>query len=284
MIRFATANDHPKLKALWAEAFGDPRPVIDLYFSARHMNKNMLVDVRNNTIAGMLSMLPVTLCTGTGNMYPARYLYAVATDVQYRGQGISTALLAAAHAHIKNAGESACVLVPGSRPLFDFYAKRGYKTAFYLDSISVGASDLPPVPALGKLTACSTAEYTSVRNLAFHTSRLYAHWEEAAVSYTLQTFAPTGGFAALSWEGGHGCASWETAAHGILVQELALLKGDVYDALAILHRSLNAAQYTVRLAQGTIPDAIPKPFGMIHWLIPEPTLAGDPPYLSLAMD
>ena len=104
------------------------------------------------------------------------------------------------------------------------------------------------------------------------------------MAYAVQTFAQPAGVTAVSWEGGEGCAAWETTADGILVKELALTGGDVYTALSVLHHQLNAAQYTVRLAQGTAPSACSKPFGMIHWLMKEPVLAGAPPYLSLAMD
>ena len=284
MIRFAETSDHPKLKALWADAFRDSDAVIDQYFTRRHTDENMLVDVRDHTIAGMLSMLPVTLRGGDGNNYPARYLYAIATDTHYRGRGISTGLLEAAHNHMKALGEAAGILVPASPSLFDFYAKRGYTTAFYLDIVSINASALPPFPTRGKVSSCSASEYTRTRNLAFQSSSLYARWDEHAVSYSLQTLSHTGGAAMITWENGYGCAAWEKTEHGILVRELALPEGNPYMAIAVLHRSLNAAHYTVRFAQSAAAGFDPRPFGMIRWLIPEPSLAGAPPYLSLAMD
>ena len=63
MIRFAEPADHPQLHTLWEEAFGDPKEAIDAYFLHRHADANMLVDVQNGIITGMLSMLPVTLRT-----------------------------------------------------------------------------------------------------------------------------------------------------------------------------------------------------------------------------
>ena len=284
MIRFAKASDHPQLKTLWAEVFGDSDAAINLYFSMRHADDNMLVDVRDHRISGMLSMLPVTLRSGDGSSYPARYLYAVATDAHYRGQGISTELLATAHNHMKALGEAAGILVPASSSLFDFYARRGYATAFYLDVASIHASALPPCPALGKVSPCSVTEYIRIRNLAFQNSSLYACWDERAVSYSLQSLANTGGAAMITWKNGYGCAAWEKTTDGIFVRELALPQGNPYEALAVLHRSLLATHYTVRLAQSPAAGSDPRPFGMIRWLIPEPSLAGEPPYLSLAMD
>lgn len=281
MIRFAARRDHPQLKALWAEAFGDRPEDIALYFALRHADENMLVEERDHVAAGMLSMLPVTLCGADGSRYRARYLYAVATGKRYRGQGISTALLEAAHIHMKVLGEAAAILVPASADLFAFYARRGYTPAFSLDILTLDAADLLPLPPQGRLQACSAAEYARIRNRAFQHSALYVCWEESAVAYTLQTLS---GSAVISWQGGHGCAAWDVMDTRVLVRELALPQGGVQAALAVLHQTLRAPRYTVRLAQGTLPGTAPQPFGMIHWLIPQPTLTGAPPYLSLAMD
>ena len=86
MIRFAENADHPRLKALWMEAFGDPRDAVETYFALRHKNENMLVNVQGGKVTGMLSMLPAALCTG-GHALAARYIYAVATDIRCRRPG-----------------------------------------------------------------------------------------------------------------------------------------------------------------------------------------------------
>ena len=284
MIRFATGEDHPQLKALWAEIFGDTKDAVEAYFALRHLNENMLVEEREDTVAGMLSMLPVTLASSDGQALSARYIYAVATHPRFRGQGISTALLEAAHAHMQGLGDAAAILVPASASLFDFYGKRGYTTIFSLDVVRFDAKELPPFPVSGQYTACSAGEYARFRDQAFCKSRLYALWEESAVSYAMQTFCEDGGVTALSWEGGHGCAAWERTGDGVLVRELALLRGDIQTALSVLHKALNASWYQVRLMEGTLPGAEKQPFGMIRWLAYEPKLYGDAPYLSLALD
>ncbi len=284
MIRFATGCDHPRLKTLWTEAFGDAREDLDAYFTLRHTDANMLVDEWENTIAGMLTMLPVTLRERGGQTFPARYIYAVATDERFRLRGIGTTLMEAAHAHMRSLHEAAGVLVPASPSLFDFYGKRGYQTAFFQEVVTWNASELPPFPPKGRFAPCSSGDYTRMRDQAFQHSRLYVKWEESAVSYAVFKFTQAGGVTALSWEGGHGCAAWEKTEDGVLVRELALPEGDAQTALSVLHGQLNAKRYTVSLAQGSVPGAIPRPFGMIHWLIPEPELSGKPPYLSLTKD
>jgi predicted N-acetyltransferase YhbS len=284
MIRFAARGDYPSLKTLWTSAFGDTREALDEYFALRHTDENMLVDAREAGVAGMLTMLPVTLSASGGQAWRARYIYAVATDERCRGQGVASALLNAAHAHMRSLGEAAAVLAPASDSLFDYYGKRGYKTAFFSDVVTMHAGTLPPFPPKGRVSACSAAGYTRLRNQAFHGSRLYVRWDENAVAYAMRTFAQKGGVTEVSWEGGRGCAAWEAAEDGVVVRELALSGGDFQTALAVLHSRLGAKRYTLRLAEGTAPGAVPRPVGMILWLIPEPETAGTPPYLSLTMD
>jgi predicted N-acetyltransferase YhbS len=284
MIRLAEPGDHPQVKTLWREAFGDPVSAIDAYFQGRHVDANMLVDVRDGIVAGMLSMLPVTLVLSGGQALPARYLYAVASREAFSGRGVGTGLLNAAHARMQAMGEAASVLVPGNTGLFLFYEKRGYRTEFFLDEWTVEAADLPPLPPESRYGDCDPGTYASLRNLAFQQSGLYVRWDAKAVAYAVGTFAQPGGVAELRWAGGYGCAAWEKTAGGVLVRELALPEGDVFAALAVLQSALGFERCAVRLAPETVPGAVTRPFGMIRWLTPEPRLTGAPPYLSLAMD
>ncbi len=283
MIRFATPGDHMKLKSLWQDIFGDSREAVEDYFARRHHDGNMLVEAQGDDIAGMLSMLPLRL-TSPGQSFPARYIYAVATDVKYRNQGISTRLLDYAHAYMQSRGEAAAVLVPASPSLFDFYGKRGYQTAFLLDIIRFNAGDLPPCPKDGRFSPCSPGAYARLRDRAFLSSRLYACWDEKAVAYAVWALGPEGGVTRLFAGSGEGCAAWEWREGTVLVRELALVNMDVPAALAVLHQALKAPAYQVRLPASSLPGANTLPFGMIRWLNPEPALLGEPPYLSLALD
>lgn len=283
MIRFASGGDHSRLKRLWGEVFGDSPEMVEAFFARRHRDENMLVETQGDDIAGMLSMFPLRL-TSRGRSFPARYIYAVATDPRYRNQGISTRLLDHAHAHMQSLSEAAAILVPASPSLFDFYGKRGYRTAFSLDIIRFDAGNLPPRPKDGRFASCSPGEYARLRDRAFLSSRLFARWDETAVAYAVLALGKEGGVTHLSAGGGEGCAAWEWQEDGVLVRELALVNMDVPAALAVLHQALNAPAYQVRLPANSHPGAKTLPFGMIRWLIPEPDLSGAPPYLSLALD
>jgi len=283
MIRFATGGDHIRLKALWTDIFGDPPDAVEAYFALRHRDENMLVEVQGDEIAGMLTMLPLHL-TSPVRSFPARYIYAVATHTAYRNQGVSTRLLNEAHAYMQSRGEAASILVPASPSLFDFYSKRGYQTAFSLDTIRFEAASLPPFPRDGRFAPCSPGEYARFRDKAFAPSRLYACWNEKSVAYAVLSFGPAGGITRLFAGDGEGCAAWERQENNVLVRELALVNMDTPTALSVLHKLLNAPAYHVRLPANSHPGASTLPFGMIRWLIPEPVLEGKPPYLSLALD
>jgi predicted N-acetyltransferase YhbS len=283
MIRFALDSDLMKLKALWEEAFGDTPEDTQDYFARRHQNDCMLVDVQETQIAGMLSLLPVTL-TSQGREFPARYIYGVATRQSFRGQGISTRLMEYTHAFMKERGEKAAILVPASLSLFDFYGKRGYKTVFFLDTAQVRGGEIPSSPIDGHVAPCDTAAYTRIRDKAFFSSSLYARWDERAVDYAVTSLSSLGGVLHLQTPDGEGCALWERHEDGILVRDLALVNMNVQTALSLLHKSLNAPLYRLRLMPGSFPGAVSRPFGMVRWLVDEPELSGGQPYLSLALD
>ncbi len=283
MIRYAAKIDHPYLKALWQEVFGDPKEAVDAYFALRHKDENMLVEVFEGTVAGMLTMLPVTLSSSRGD-FPARYIYAVATAPAFRNRGISTRLLDYAHLEMQKKGEAAAILVPATPSLFDFYGKRGYQTAFALNILHLSAASLPPFPENSRIEPCSSGEYARLRDAAFVKSRLYARWNTSDIRYAMETFGEAGGVTKLSLGRGEGCAAWERQGDGVLIRELALAGMDIPTAVSLLHGQLGASGYTLRLMEGSFAGAETQPFGMIRWLIAEPELAGAPPYLSLALD
>ncbi len=273
MIRFARKDDFARIQILWEAVFGDSPDNIDAFLSAHFSVDAGLLFLEGGALCGMLWMLPLTLISG--NMeYPARYVYAVATDPAFRGRGIATDLIERAHDVMAACGEAASLLVPASESLFGYYAKRGYRTAFSIDVAEFGASALESFPADGTSGPCAPRAFAQIRDAAFSGSSLYARWDEGAVAYACAGMSLT----RLARGDGVGCALWEQDGDGVLVRELALLGMRVSDAMAILHRTVGASSYRVRLPGGDMP------FGMIKWLIPEPRGARGPGYLSLALD
>lgn len=283
MIRQPLDSDLPALISLWQEAFGDSEEEAAFYFRQRHQHQNMLVWQEGEQLAGMLSMLPLLL-QSHAKSYRARYVYAVATARSHRGQGISTRLLEAAHQAIEKEGGMASVLVPAEPSLFDYYAKRGYHTAFMIDQLEINGEDLLGQDVQGQAMPCSAFEYAALRDKAFVNSSLYARWDEAALRYISQGVTAAGGaMLRLEFDGLSAAAVLEPRANLLRVVELVCAPEVWHRALALIHQKYGAQRYQLRLPQGSLGPG--RPFGMIRWLADKPDLAsGTPPYLAFAKD
>ncbi len=73
------------------------------------------------------------------------YLYAVATDKNFRGKGLCRALMEDTHRHLKDLGYAGAALVPGNPGLFDLYQKLGYIPFCPMQTITVEAESTPTI-------------------------------------------------------------------------------------------------------------------------------------------
>lgn len=119
MIRFFDKNDKNAVISLWKEAFGDSEEVVSVFLN--RFGKYMLVFEENNTVISMLTVLPVKL-----NEKKGRYVYAVATRKEFRGNGYAGRLIEYAKRLIEEKNESFLVILPQSESLFGFYEKFGF--------------------------------------------------------------------------------------------------------------------------------------------------------------
>lgn len=284
MIRLALPGDRAQIKALWMQAFEDDQVPTDHYFDHRHQDENMLVDTEDGQLCAMLSILPVDLVIGR-QVLPARYFFAIATDLRWRGQGISTKLIQTAEALCQKQGAAASVLVPASAGLFDFYGKRGYQTRFYYHVKKFRPDELPACPQEHSLLPVSGDTLYHLREKAFSKSRLFLRWDSEALDYVIASAAAFGA-PLLRFETpyGEGYAYCEWAGDDLIVKELALVGIGVPEAVAILHQHLRAASYTLRLAGRAEDQTALMPFGMIKAFVPLPTAEGSAPYMSFAKD
>ncbi|MBE6663711.1 MAG: GNAT family N-acetyltransferase [Ruminococcaceae bacterium] len=124
-------DDIPSLKALFAEAFGDEGGFIDTFFDTAFSENRARVIYKEGKISAMLYWFD---CEYLGK--PLAYIYAVATDKAYRGQGLCSILMQDTHKHLKSLGYSGAILVPSEPSLFNFYERLGYKTATFIGELS----------------------------------------------------------------------------------------------------------------------------------------------------
>ncbi len=285
MITHPIPAMHADIKALWKQTFGDSDAFLNHYFQNLYSDDTMLVCVEDDEeVVAMMTMLPITLQSGSLT-FPARYIYAVATASEWRGLGISTSLMEQAVDEMKDDGVAAAMLVPAHFSLFEFYERQGFETAFYVSETTVKADVLPE--AEGEILPLTASELYDFRNRLFSNSRLFARWDEKALSYIIESTNLFGGFA-LKFKSaeaeGYAFASLDD--NVCYVKELGLFGMDKNTALALLHTKVGANLYiTLDKADN---DSDPMPFGMIRWLDEEAKKKvnkdGQEPYFELVMD
>ena len=93
-ISYAVPEDRAALMRLWKRVFGDPDDYLSLFFTHRFVPGQTLVARASPHAepAAMLFLLPIVLCSATAR-WEGRYIYAVATDPDFRSRGLSSLLL-----------------------------------------------------------------------------------------------------------------------------------------------------------------------------------------------
>lgn len=145
----------PALKQLWKQAFGDTDQLIDNFFAIAYAPERCLCGFEDGKLVAMLYWMD-----HTWREHKIAYLYAVATDKAYRGQGICSKLLERTAARLRKLGYYGIMLVPENPDLMEFYKKRGYEVATTLCHFTVPAASIPD-PELRRITWEKYAFYRS---------------------------------------------------------------------------------------------------------------------------
>ena len=153
--KYSTEENIPALKRLWKQAFGDTDRLIDDFFATAYAPERCLCGFEDGKLVAMLYWMD-----HTWREHKIAYLYAVATDKDYRGQGICTKLLDRAAARLKKQGYYGIMLIPEDADLMRFYQKRRYKVATTLCHFDVPACGAPD-PELRQITWEKYAFYRS---------------------------------------------------------------------------------------------------------------------------
>lgn len=153
LIDFPTNAQIPQLRKLWQCSFGDEGGFIDIFFEKGFSPERCRCITADGHIAAALYWFE-TACRGE----KLAYLYGVATDPQYRGQGLCRRLMEDTHRLLQSLGFSGVLLVPQKESLREMYRKLGY-----CDCTSVNeffcTDDPYPVP----MHAIDSSEYAVLR-------------------------------------------------------------------------------------------------------------------------
>ena len=144
-IDYPKSHQIPALRQLWQEAFGDSDAFLDIFFTTGYSPLRCRCITDGDAVAAALYWFDCT-CRGK----KIAYLYAVATAVSRRGQGLCRRLMADTHQLLATQSYSGAILVPGEETLFRFYAAQGYETVAFADTLRQ-SSAIPALP-LTRLT------------------------------------------------------------------------------------------------------------------------------------
>lgn len=134
-IDFPKVSQHPALKKLWAEAFGDEEGFIELFFAAGFSPRRCRCVTVDGEVAAALYWFD---CEGEGGKLA--YLYAIATAKAHQGEGLCRALMEDTHALLQKQGYAGTVLVPADAGLFAMYTKMGYAAVNCTDTFTCTAA------------------------------------------------------------------------------------------------------------------------------------------------
>lgn len=152
-INIPTISQIPALRQLWQQAFGDSDAFLDSFFSVAFSPDRCRCLMVDDRLVSMLYWFDAAW-----EDKKLAYLYAVATDKAYQGQGFCRRLMEDTHTYLNSIGYAGAVLVPGSASLFAFYERLGYRAFGPVNRFSCAPGDLPV-----HLNECSTTEYAALR-------------------------------------------------------------------------------------------------------------------------
>lgn len=123
MIVWDDGTRKQRVYEMWQENFHDPMPYADFYFQEVYGKNEVLLNQEEDaTVKGMLHLNPYTLHV-KGQPTEAKYIVGVATDEEYRRQGVMRELLVKTFQTLRDRGELFTYLMPADENYylpFDF--------------------------------------------------------------------------------------------------------------------------------------------------------------------
>ena len=119
-----------ELRSLWKKAFGDTEAFMDDFFMiAYDKSRCRFIRQDGKTVCALYWFDVDCDCKKMA------YLYGVATDPDYRGQGLASYLIEKTCKELLDKNYSGVILVPGQHRLFEFYKRLGFYPCTALDEL-----------------------------------------------------------------------------------------------------------------------------------------------------
>lgn len=236
--------------ALWQQAFGDSEAFIEGFFRTGFSPERCRFLEKDGALAAILYWFE---CQWDGKK--VAYIYAVATERNFRGQGLCRQLMEDTHRHLRCLGYAGATLVPGDAGLFQMYEKLGYRGFCPMEHKCLLSGGQPV-----EVRCISPEQYAALAKEYLPVGSVVPGAE------MLSFYATYGQFYAI--DGGCFCAAREEDT--VYIQEFL---GDA-GVLPGIGAALGVEKIQVRLPVGD------KPFAMYHSF----TDGALPEYLGIALD
>lgn len=224
--------------ALWQRVFGDPPEMISAFFACAPFDHACFMAVSEDTLAGMLFSLPAVFRMGS-SAYESRYIYAVATDPAFRGQGVMTALEKYACKTAEKEKVQFLALVPANRRLFSMYQKLGYQTYFFH-----GTEQIPRrLNPKAELSSCEAEDFIDLREkyLSLHSASFELC--PALCRFRYEDFLRSGGEILLAHTAcGSGYLAFEQDGNTLYIRETSLFGDALSHAAGVLCEKTGAVR------------------------------------------
>lgn len=146
------------LRNLWKEAFSDTDTFLDTFDSTAFSSTRCRCITLNGKVVAALYWFDCTFVEKK-----VAYIYAVATDKKFRGQGLCHSLMTDTHHHLMQQGYAFTLLSPATETLFSFYRSLGYKNATYIKEIDLIKNTLSSPQKDIQLRAVHKQEFAKLR-------------------------------------------------------------------------------------------------------------------------
>ena len=190
-VVFAHTDDEQTAEAvceLWRTCFDDG-DFSEFYLKERATADNMLVIYRDGKPVSMASFLPAVYHTDKGAI-PVRYVYAVATLPEYRGQGLAKKILTCGI----ELWDEPLVLCPADEHLYRYYGKMGFVCAFRSEDAGVRLSPVKNCCWNFHLEQADPKAYAAVREQYLSERKhAYLSWDEQAIAFAFAANERDGG-------------------------------------------------------------------------------------------
>lgn len=262
-LRFAKRADKEQIYTLWKTCFGDEYDYIDLYFTHRFTENNMIVFQRSGRIVSMASFLPADICCGNKEeTLSALYVYAVATLPEERKKGYAAGILD----YGQDFWGCTLILQPASPKLAKYYEKLGFFHAFAGWHFEGCAHEKAPVRNnVGhevwsyEFGGISAAEYKTIRDRDL-CRKDYVCWNQEAVNYALQENEYCDGYVVKCafFDGKEYVLLYRIEKDSLIVVETTVPEAFWHSVFSTLCKKHNCRQYSYSNAGGMMRNPVNK--------------------------